>query len=279
MQAKLSSLYHIFSHQSTLRFFATIFRHIQVIDYNRIIGARMSGLERIPTHIEGLDENMQGGIPQGHICLVAGASGAMKSSLTFSMLYNAVLYGETSGIYITLEQGKESLRAHMSNMGMNVDDPRVRNRIAIIDLVDLRVQLDEQGMSNRVDWMGQLIKQLTSYRQSIGFELLVFDSLGAFFTLTKMENPRDEIFRLFEAVRRLDLTSFFICEMTGEDHKQFGEYGIEDYLSDGVIHLVMERSADDVSRKMSVIKMRHTNHMLGYKPFRWKPEEQRFTTL
>ena len=45
----------------------------------------------------------------------------------------------------------------MSNMGMNVDDPRVRNRIAIIDLSDLRVQLDEQGMSNRIDWMGQLI--------------------------------------------------------------------------------------------------------------------------
>ena len=51
------------------------------------------------------------------------------------------------GIYVTLEQGKDSLRSHMSNMGMNVDDPRVRNRIAIIDLSDLRVQLDEQGMS------------------------------------------------------------------------------------------------------------------------------------
>ena len=117
----------------------------------------MSEIERIPTHIEGLDEKMQGGIPQGHISIVAGSSGAMKSSLTFSMLYNAVLYGETSGIYVTLEQGKDSLRSHMANMGMNVDDPRVRNRIAIIDLADLRVQLDEQGMSNRVDWMGQLI--------------------------------------------------------------------------------------------------------------------------
>ena len=83
----------------------------------------MSDLDRIPTHIEGLDEKMQGGIPQGHICIVAGASGAMKSSLTFSMLYNAVLYGETSGIYVTLEQGKDSLRSHMANMGMNVDDP------------------------------------------------------------------------------------------------------------------------------------------------------------
>ena len=122
----------------------------------------MSDVERIPTHIEGLDENMQGGVPQGHICIVAGASGAMKSSLTFSMLYNAVLYGETSGIYVTLEQGKDSLRSHMANMGMNVDDARVRNRIAIIDLSDLRVELDKQGMSDRVDWMGQLIKQLTS---------------------------------------------------------------------------------------------------------------------
>ncbi|MDB2593672.1 hypothetical protein N9Y28_03125, partial [Euryarchaeota archaeon] len=113
-------------------------------------GADMSEIARIPTHIEGLDENMQGGIPEGHICIVAGASGAMKSSLTFSMLYNAVLYGETSGIYVTLEQGKDSLRSHMSNMGMNIEDKRVSNRIAIIDLSDLRVQLDEQGMSNRV---------------------------------------------------------------------------------------------------------------------------------
>jgi KaiC/GvpD/RAD55 family RecA-like ATPase len=125
--------------------------------------------------------------------------------------------------------------------------------------------------------MGQLIKQLTSYRESIGFELLVFDSLGAFFTLTKMENPRDEIFRLFEAVRRLGLTSFFICEMTGEDNKQFGEYGVEDYLADGVVHLVMERSGDDVTRKLGVVKMRHTRHKLGYMPLNWKESEQRFS--
>ena len=94
-----------------------------------------------------------------------------------------------------------------------------------------------------------------------------------------MENTRDEIFRLFEAVRRLELTSFFICEMTGEDNKQFGEYGVEDYLSDGVVHLVMERHGDDVMRKLGIVKMRHTNHILGYKPFTWKPEEQRFTIL
>ena len=239
----------------------------------------MTSEGRIATYVEGLDERMQGGIPRKHIVLVAGSSGSMKSTLTFSMLYNSVLNDNTSGIYVTLEQGKESLQSHMAGMGMNIDDPRVRNRIAIIDLAGLRVQLDEQGMSGKVDWMGQLIKQLTNYRKSIGFEVLIFDSLGAFFTLTKMENPRDEIFRLFEAVRNLGLTAFFICEMTGEDHKQFGEYGVEDYLSDGVIHLVMDRHGDEVKRKMSIVKMRHTDHMLGYKPFNWKNVDNQFSIL
>ncbi len=232
--------------------------------------------ERIPTYIVGLDDKMQGGIPKGHIVLLAGVSGSMKSSLGFSMLYNAVLEGKTSGIYVTLEQGKDSLASHMAGMGMDVQDPRVRSRIAIIDLADLRVQLDSQGMTESVDWMGQLIKQLANYRDSIGFEVVVFDSLGAFFTLTKMDNPRDEVFRFFEAIRRMGLTGLIICEMMGEAKNQYGEFGIEDYLSDGVVHLTMDREGDSVNRKIAVVKMRHTNHILGYRPYYWDKSSSKF---
>ena len=125
--------------------------------------------------------------------------------------------------------------------------------------------------------MGQLIKQLANYRDSIGFEVVVFDSLGAFFTLTKMENPRDEVFRFFEAIRRMGLTGMIICEMMGEMKNQFGEFGIEDYLSDGVIHVTMERRSDEVERKLAVVKMRHTDHMLGYRPLQWDSTTQHFT--
>ncbi len=175
-----------------------------------------------------------------------------------------------------MEQGKESLASHMKGMGMDVDDARVRSHIAISDLADLRVQLDAQGVTQNVDWMGQLIKQLANYRDSIGFEVVVFDSLGAFFTLTKMENPRDEVFRFFEAIRRMGLTGMIICEMMGEMKNQFGEFGIEDYLSDGVIHVTMERSGDEVNRKLSVVKMRHTKHLMGYHPLDWDDDTQRF---
>ena len=77
MPTKPSSENSSFPNQSTLRFASSDFRHIQVMDDFPPNGGTMAGLDRIPTHIEGLDENMQGGIPQGHICLVAGASGVM----------------------------------------------------------------------------------------------------------------------------------------------------------------------------------------------------------
>ena len=106
------------------------------------VGEPMSDAsKRIPTFVNGLDQRMQGGIPQGHIVLLAGVSGSMKSSLGFSMLYNAVREGQASGIYITMEQGKSSLQGHMANMGMDIEDPKGRSSIAIIYLADLRVNL------------------------------------------------------------------------------------------------------------------------------------------
>jgi len=73
------------------------------------------------------------------------------------------------------------------------------------------------------------------------------------------------------------LTTFIICEMMGEMKNQYGEYGIEDYLSDGVIHLTMERSGDQINRKIAIVKMRHTAHTLGYHAWRWDPGMCKFT--
>ena len=41
-------------------------------------------IKRIPLHIEGFDEQLGGGIPEGHVCLMAGTSGTMKSSTAFT---------------------------------------------------------------------------------------------------------------------------------------------------------------------------------------------------
>src|SRR5947207_589374 len=44
------------------------------------------------THIRGFDEEvLRGGIPQGHVILIRGASGTMKSSLAYYILYHNAL--------------------------------------------------------------------------------------------------------------------------------------------------------------------------------------------
>jgi KaiC/GvpD/RAD55 family RecA-like ATPase len=49
------------------------------------------------TYIRGFDEEIEGGIPQGHVVLVAGPPGTMKSSLAYSILYNNALNGNRTG--------------------------------------------------------------------------------------------------------------------------------------------------------------------------------------
>ena len=74
---------------------------------------------RIKTYIEGLDEQMEGGIPEKHVTLVCGVAGTMKSSICFNIIYNEALRGKNS-VYITLEQSAQSLVDHITNLGFDL---------------------------------------------------------------------------------------------------------------------------------------------------------------
>ena len=46
-------------------------------------------VERLKTYIERFDQELGGGIPKGHVVLVSGTPGTMKTSLVFSIIYNS----------------------------------------------------------------------------------------------------------------------------------------------------------------------------------------------
>ena len=43
--------------------------------------------DRIRTFIHGFDDKLGGGIPEGHVVLLAGEPGTMKSTIAFNMIY------------------------------------------------------------------------------------------------------------------------------------------------------------------------------------------------
>jgi len=226
---------------------------------------RLGEKDRIKTFVKGLDERLEGGVPKNSVVLVAGKAGSMKSSFCFSILYHQAISEGRRGVYISLEQNRQSLLEHMLGLGMDVTD---MDSLIIVDLGKLRkvVEQGEGGASKKIDWMETLRTQLRSYKETFGCSLCVIDSLPALYTLCAFGNIRSELFHFFENLRDLKMTTFLVSEITAANESQFGTYDVESFLSDGIIHLDMEREDRNVNLFMGIVKMRKTAHDRGYNP-------------
>src|SRR5256712_954170 len=98
-------------------------------------------MKRVSTHIEGLDEVLGGGIPEGNVVLVSGAPGTMKTSLTYHILHSSALNG-SRGLYVSLEQGRASLIDHTEGLGYQLDD--THGNLSVLDLGMLRKKLTDR---------------------------------------------------------------------------------------------------------------------------------------
>ena len=214
----------------------------------------MADIKRVKTYIQGLDNNMGGGIPEGSVVLLAGEPGTFKSSIAFNMMYNNVREENHIACYITLEQGRESLMQQMGEMGMDLDS--VGNDLSIVDLALIRKNLEKLGQQS---WMQIFKTYANNLKENIDYSLLCIDSMPVLTMLAEFSNPRSELFHFFEWLRDMKVTVLLITEMKSGSN----EYAImgEDFLSDGIIHLKMEKVSDvNIQRRIRIVKMRSTEH-------------------
>ena len=223
-------------------------------------------VQRISTGVKGLDEKMEGGVPEKWVSLICGRAGTMKSTLAYSILFNAAKNEGRRGIYITLEQNRQSLVDHMVKIGM---DPRAitgEGGIIIVDMARLRKEMDKKEIEGDVNWPQSVLTTVSNYKMKYGCNIFVLDSMAALYSITDIKNPRSELFMFFDKLRELDITAFLVSEMFEPDKLYFGQYGVEDFLSDGIFHLEMERIERTVNLYLAVVKMRMTKHDRAYYP-------------
>ena len=233
-------------------------------------------IKRVRTYIEGLDETMEGGIPENHIVLLSGTSGTMKSSVAFNIMYNEALKGETS-LYLTLEQSAKSLLTHMTNMDFDLSKINVvelseisnetskidevvkkqkgKGTMIIADLGAIRKKVKDTKFSAGSDWLNAIKNLTKKIKVHVNCKLFTLDSLSALYVLSQFEQPRAKLFFIFEFLRDLNLTSFLISEIP-HAKSGYSEYGVEEYLADGIIHLMLTERYRKVTREISVVKMR-----------------------
>ncbi|MBX8631528.1 MAG: RAD55 family ATPase [Thermoplasmata archaeon] len=214
----------------------------------------MTEESRVKTYIEGFDEILGGGIPEGSVVLLCGQPGTMKSSVAFSILYNNSLHNQAETVYVSLEQRKNSLIRQMKSMGF---DAETQNRIRIMDLSGIREELEKAETDETV--ISVLREYLQRTLKDSRCSIFVLDSLNVIDISAGHLSRRSQIFFLFEWLREMNMTSILISESSPED---IMEKGIEEgYLSDGIINLSL--SSDDesaVARSIRCVKMRGTPH-------------------
>ncbi len=215
-------------------------------------------MDRLPTYIEGFDEVLGGGIPRGSVVLVCGTPGTMKTSLTFSILYNNVKQNKSKALYISLEEGHEDLKTAMTELGMGgIDDLE----LYILDVSKIRLEHKEEEIAkNWLDILQTYIEQRVKVNK---FDLVAIDSLAALYSLAHLESPRRELFHFFGFLKSLTATTFLVSELqTGSD--RYTSYD-EDFLADGILLLKhFEAGISDVQLRIRCVKMRRAKHEKGY---------------
>jgi KaiC/GvpD/RAD55 family RecA-like ATPase len=215
-------------------------------------------MERVKTFVKGLDEKMEGGIPIGHVVLLSGMPGSMKSSLAFNILYQNAKANQMKSVYISLEQSRESLLEQMERLGININE--VEDLITVVDIGYLR--LHTESMDYGESWMSVFRMYAENLYNTTNYELLVIDSLAAVEVLADVKNKRGDLFHLFGWLRDLGVTTFIISEATASTDIVRDE----DFLADGVVHLDLRREGNSVNLYLGVAKMRKSNHRRGYLP-------------
>lgn len=233
---------------------------------------------RVPTNIQNFDEALEGGLPENFVVLVAGTSGTMKSSLCFNTAYHEIIKNNANAVYITLEQSTYSLLNQMITMNFDLSkinlvkiseiskiDENIKNidskkNFIVVDVGVLRKEVEKlQKVNTTSDWIYVIKNIITKLKQNSLCDIVILDSLSALYVLSEFkENPRMRLFEFFEFLRDNEITSLLISEIPA-DSSAIGEFGIEDYLADGVILLAKQRSGLSVRRELSVAKMRETN--------------------
>ena len=219
----------------------------------------------IKTYVRGFDEEIGGGIPQGHVILVAGPPGTMKSSLAYSILYNNAIQDGLTGVYVTMEQERESLEFQLSRMGMDLK--KVGEKVRIQDLSRIRRGVEELrgaarfGSPSEKPWLDILKRHIEDVKGTEDFSLLVLDSLPVLEIIAGLRDRRIGLFHFFGWLKALKVTSFVVSEVGSQDSPTVRD---EDFLADGIFSVTMDRVGElDVYRRIRCVKLRGANHNPG----------------
>ena len=199
---------------------------------------------RISMGVTGLDEMLNGGLPQGFSLLLAGPSGSGKSILASSFLAAGARAGET-GVMVAFEQVPNRSRS-----------PELAELIESGKVGLLRTLAPDTSIDEIVHRIVDEIRRLKASR-------VVIDSLTGLQLLvapTFQEDFRESLLRLVTALVETGVSVLMTCELEDRyDDLRFSPFGSAS-LTDAIIVQRYIEVESRLLRVMAVVKLRASKH-------------------
>jgi KaiC/GvpD/RAD55 family RecA-like ATPase len=233
-------------------------------------------LSRIKSGITGLDELVDGGLPEGRIVLVSGGCGTGKSIFALQYLYYGASVCNEPGVFVTFDEMPSKIRQDMLALGWNFKAMEDAGKLAIIDATSARAgtSSDEEHsvLPGQTD-IDRLLVEIMTVARNIGAKRIAIDSIPSMaFRLEDHYEVRKSILKLAYVVSRSGLTALITTEVPEQSigssqTLRFSKYGVEEYVSDGVILLnFLGLGGASNTRTLYVRKLRGTKHSMEIHP-------------
>ena len=220
--------------------------------------------KKIGTGINGLDELVGGGFPEGRVILVIGGPGTGKTIMCSQFLYKGIYENQENGIFVSLDESKDHFYSEMQKFGWDFRTAETERKFAFIDATRMsRVAVlkeklyKEESTSLRGKKLSidRLIEDLQAKIPQINAKRVVVDTLAALtYRFPDPVERRTAIVDLIESLADLGVTSLVTTEL--------GYLGLErnaleeEFLVHGVIMMQTLFSGGTTTRSIQVEKMR-----------------------
>ena len=210
-----------------------------------------------PTGIAGLDEILQGGLPEHQMYFVQGDPGAGKTTLSFQFLLEGVRRGEKS-MYVTLSASSRDLQRVALSHGWDISAVTIHEQFQTSSGADTTIFRPAEIELSRT------VKALLDAIDAVQPDRVVIDSLGEIRLLAEgVLRYRKQLLILKEFFRERSITGLVLDDRTvgASDSEVQG-------LAEGVITLgVNAPMYGNTRRTLEVVKLRSVAFRGGFHDF------------
>lgn len=207
-----------------------------------------------PTGIAELDQVLNGGLPSGAAVLLTGASGTGKTILATQWLFAGYEKYKEPGIYISLTEPVVKALKNAKKFSFFKKESVNPLMVYFTDLRTVIKSLEMESKEFTLKDIDALIEVIRNIVLQSGAKRVVLDSVTAIaYRLKDKDLIRNFIFKLGTMLAQVDANIVMTSEVSDTGYSIFG---VEEFISDGIIKLYYDKIGGQTVRRIEIVKMR-----------------------